>query len=267
LEKAFAFSERSKAAVLLESLFDSRAKIFAGIPDSLLEYESQLRARIHFYQKKMSEEQQKGGGSDSPRAAGFQSKMFDAIELYDKYLSNIEQHYPQYYRLKFQFKPVSIKHIQNILDKNASLIEYFVGDNTVFIFSINASHASVFAMPKDSSFENNVANMRSGLVERDYARYTQSSFALYEQIIGPVRAQLNTRNLIIVPDGVLGYVPFEALITTPPGGRPNYAKLSYLIQEYTVSYAYSGTLLDEGSKMKPTGSNNLIGFSPTFFKH
>jgi tetratricopeptide (TPR) repeat protein len=267
LEQAFELTERSKASVLLESLFDSKAKIFAGIPDSLLEYESQMRIRIHFFQKKMLEEQQKGGGSDAPRVIGFQSNMFDAIELYDKYISNMEQKYPQYYRLKFQFRPVTIRQIQNVLDKNTSVIEYFVGDSTVFIFSIRAAHASVFAVAKDASFEKNVENVRRGLVERDYMRYSQSSFALYEQIIRPVHSRIRTRNLIIIPDGLLGYIPFEALITSSPGTRQDYAKLSYLIQEYTISYAYSATLLFEGFNMKPAGSNNLIGFSPAVFKN
>ena len=52
---------------------------------------------------------------------------------------------------------------------------------------------------------------------------------LYEEVFAPVRAHVSARHLIIVPHGVLHYLPFHALMDD--GG--------YLIDSFTISYAPS----------------------------
>lgn len=58
-EQAFLFAEKAKGAVLWKALLDSRAKQFAGIPDSLLKKEQRLRvelAMIRAFKKKNSKQ-------------------------------------------------------------------------------------------------------------------------------------------------------------------------------------------------------------------
>jgi CHAT domain-containing protein len=49
-------------------------------------------------------------------------------------------------------------------------------------------------------------------------------------------------DLIIVPDGVLYYVPFEALLTEPAKGR-SYRDLPYLLRRYSIAYVPSASVL------------------------
>jgi CHAT domain-containing protein len=55
---------------------------------------------------------------------------------------------------------------------------------------------------------------------------------LHEEIFAPVRAQLNARHLIIVPHGMLHYLPFHALLDDT----------GYLIDSFTISYAPSASV-------------------------
>jgi CHAT domain-containing protein len=55
---------------------------------------------------------------------------------------------------------------------------------------------------------------------------------LYQEVFAPVRAHLSARHLIIVPHGVLHYLPFHALRDDT----------GYLIDSYTISYAPSGSI-------------------------
>jgi CHAT domain-containing protein len=55
---------------------------------------------------------------------------------------------------------------------------------------------------------------------------------LYGELIAPLRGRLNARHLVIVPHGVLHYVPFHALFD---GDR-------YLIDSFTISYAPSASI-------------------------
>ena len=55
---------------------------------------------------------------------------------------------------------------------------------------------------------------------------------LHEEIFAPVRAQLNARHLIIVPHGMLHYLPFHALLDDT----------GYLIDSFSISYAPSASV-------------------------
>ncbi len=55
---------------------------------------------------------------------------------------------------------------------------------------------------------------------------------LYEEVFAPVRAHLSARHLIIVPHGVLHYLPFHALLDDT----------GYLIDSFTISYAPSASI-------------------------
>ena len=55
--------------------------------------------------------------------------------------------------------------------------------------------------------------------------------SLYELLIGPLESQIkDKKNLIIVPDGILAFIPFETLIDR--NGK-------YLVEDYRVSYVQS----------------------------
>jgi len=54
--------------------------------------------------------------------------------------------------------------------------------------------------------------------------------------------------LTIIPDGVLGYLPFDALLTNKKD--TTFKAFPYLIHQYEINYSYSATLLQEMSAYK-----------------
>jgi CHAT domain-containing protein len=75
-----------------------------------------------------------------------------------------------------------------------------------------------------------VDKFRSQLASRDLD-YRESARAVYARILGPAAPVLrNKKRLVIVPDGPLWELPFQALIT--PGGK-------HLIEDATIFYAPS----------------------------
>jgi CHAT domain-containing protein len=48
-------------------------------------------------------------------------------------------------------------------------------------------------------------------VDRENAEFQQASAALSQMLLGPVESQLGTKRLLIVSDGALQYIPFDAL--------------------------------------------------------
>lgn len=79
--------------------------------------------------------------------------------------------------------------------------------------------------------------------EDSFVRYSSQAYHLYALLLKPVEPRLGTYTwLIIVPDGILHYLPFETLVTRPvnkPSARP-----SLLLSRHRLSYASSASVRD-----------------------
>ncbi|HYX42508.1 MAG TPA: CHAT domain-containing protein, partial [Pyrinomonadaceae bacterium] len=73
------------------------------------------------------------------------------------------------------------------------------------------------------------------------ADFATAANALYQSAVAPAASDLTNRRLLIVADGALNYVPFEALVTAP--GGVDYAALPYLVQTNEIIYAPSASVV------------------------
>ncbi|GEM_PF-3568237 len=269
-EKAFAFAEKSKAGVLRQILLEGKARQFAGIPEHFLKQESELKDDLASLTKSLFEERQKGGQADSAQIIQWQDRLFTRKREYESLIRQFEKEYPDYYNLKYRVTTASSRDIQeNILDDQTTLVEYFIGDERIVIFTITRAGLDIISEMKNDHFEEQITCLRTGLIERDYSLYTKNAHALYRTLIEPVKNNIVGKNLIVIPDGILGYIPFEALITEKPRQTDeDYRQLAYLIYAYQTTYSYSSTLLLENTKEDVyPGNHSYVGFAPVVFHH
>ncbi|HEY6906001.1 MAG TPA: CHAT domain-containing protein, partial [Ignavibacteriaceae bacterium] len=265
IRKAFSFCEKGKALNLLETLIDIKAKDFGGIPDSLLKMEHKLQYRISLLEAGIDEEQTLGNGADKTKLNTFQNSIFDLKKQYYSLIDNYEKNFHEYYSLKYKLEPVNVDSIRNkILKEKEVLIEYFAGGDQLFIFTISKTDFVLTSVKITDSIEELVNKFREGLRENNYKLYSLSSYKLYQTIIKPVDKLIAGRNLIIIPDGPLNYIPFDALITQPPDPhKVDYRKLHYLIYDHKISYGYSASLLWENIvRDRLNEPNSFVGFAP-----
>ena len=270
LEKIFLFTEKAKASVLYQSILESKATEFAGLPDSLLTIEQTLKIDLGFYESRLFEEQQKED-VDSTRIKRYKDKVFSLRRLYEGLIGKFEKNYLQFYNLKYNTATISIKTLQNqFIDEHTALIEYFVGSDSLFIFTITRDEAHLSSIDIDSTgFKRQIESMHSGIINRDYVLYTQNAYQLYKKLLLPIKDKIADKNLMIIPDGTLGYIPFETLLTDEAElGIKNYQKLAYLIKRHQINYHYSASLFAENMSPQPNRvyQNNFAGFAPVHFK-
>jgi len=266
---AFLFAEKSKTGVMLEALSEAEAKQFASIPDSLLQMEKQLRLDLAFYDNSLLEERLKSAGADSAKIACWQDKLFGLKQAYDALLLRFEKEYPDYYNLKYQVKTVSVPEVQQqLLDDRTALVEYFTGKDSIFIFAITKNDFTIKTSIKDSLFAPQLAHLRQGIIEQNFTQYTQAAYRLYQTLLAPIANMIEGKTLVIVPDGALSAIPFEALLTqavNPAGGLKDYLKLPYLVEARAMSYAYSATLLQQmQSRKNREVKRDYLAFAPLF---
>jgi len=237
IHQAFQFSEKNKASVLLESLAGSEAMKFAGIPDKLLQYEHDLNIDIALYKKLLAE------GPDDTGEIKFSNKLFIANRAYDSLLTEFELHYPRYHELKYGQNQVTVKQLQKTLDKNTCIISYQKSDSSLTAFLVTRREFKVAQIEKLANYEEMIKRFRSRLAV--YSRtstdaYLNTGYELYKQLFFLELSEDITR-LVIIPDGEMALIPFEALITESYRGY-NYPDFPYLIKQYNISYSYSAEL-------------------------
>ncbi len=277
LDTSFNLIEQSKAATLLQALKNFEAQQYAMIPDSVLTIKTNLEKKITEFTIKVNLDQQQRQYHDS---------IFKLKRQLSQFNQDLEQSYPQYQNLKYDFELATLKTAQQKLPNEATaIIEYFVGDSSVFVLGITHKQTHFYELPNKIRFDTLARKLQNALTNAPsqmanaserrlaYEDYTQTAHQLYSAILAPILNQLpkNINQLTIIPDDLLGYIPFETFLTTPPKSeemRYENHQLNYLINNYQINYAYSTTLFIENlDKAVPYYSNDaglLLGFAPTF---
>ncbi|MFZ2904831.1 MAG: CHAT domain-containing protein, partial [Cyclobacteriaceae bacterium] len=237
-ELSFYFAEKSKSAVLLEAISDTNAKSFANIPDELLEEEKDIKAAIALVSQKLaqnpSEEEEKY----------FRETLFNLNRSYREFTKRLENQYPEYYNLKFNSASPSIIQLRQLLADKTALISYFIDEKNTrlytFVISKKGLQISGGGLPKE--YDKYITGLRNSLYYMEARTFTQVSRTLYNLLI-PEKLLRHVSDLVILPTGRMGVVPFEALLTKEIKGEPDYKAMPYLINQYSVRYEFSAGLV------------------------
>ncbi len=271
LERAFQIAEKAQSAILHEWIQDVQARTQAGIPSDLLERENELRTNISYYEKQVYELQNESV-EDSAKLLSFRVRLFDIRAEYDSLLAAIEQQYPQYHEIKYSKMDIDIDDIQRQLSQREMMVRYFLTPNQLFTFSITNKELSVHAQSIDSSFYWRISNLYGTFQnfgwndeqwDQHLDEYVNEAFALYKLLLAPVEKD-NYSTLRIIPDGVLGFIPFEALLNESVDDPSGYGDLPFLLKKYEISYAYSAQLMFSEHYNPSSTLSKFMGFAPAY---
>ncbi|MEZ4774535.1 MAG: CHAT domain-containing tetratricopeptide repeat protein [Bacteroidia bacterium] len=277
LETAFWFSEKARALVLLEAEREIAAKTYAGVPDSLIDEEYQLKTNRAFYEKLLFREHRKGGNA-SDEIPRLKDSLFVINQKLASWQQSAQIQFPDFYQLKYGAQPVTIRQIQqSIIQSGETFISYLARENQLFIFLVTTENSILAAVPLETPLSLWVDSLRTSIcgyhlsdqpTEPLYLalnhQYTRLAHKLYQKLLAPVETQL-TQRLIIVPDGVLGYIPFEVLLTQSPEVEGAFKNYPFLIRKHAISYVYSASQYRESSERKRTPTEYFLGMAPAFY--
>lgn len=273
LDQAFQYSDKSKSAVLINSMRDIQAQHFGKIPSEILDLEKQLKLNIGTFRRFIYEEKQKVSPAEA-MIRTWESRVFEYTVRYDSLTAVLEKNYPDYYKIKYTEPSIRIEDIQKALDTDHTLIEYMLGETMVYTFAINKKSFEVFTQPLDSAFYKNVNALVSATANNsmfsttaeDYIRYSKAAYNLYNTLIQPVTGRFREKSLIIIPDAELGYISFDMLLTSMPDTSfMDYRKLPYLIKQNVISYSTSAILQFSGFRSRERkATRNILAMAPSY---
>jgi CHAT domain-containing protein len=162
-----------------------------------------------------------------------------------------------------------VNQIQEMADLDKStILEFFLGENRSFVWLISSNDFFVETLPGRKDIEDAVRQYlrvvsvapNNLYIERDLSKAKERAENLFSLLFGASRERIEqNQKLIVVPDGVLHYLPFEALIHN---GR-------YLVEKHEISYVPSGSMLRlwQDSRNKPEAGDKmeLLAFGDPVF--
>lgn len=274
----FNLSEKAKAIMLTIALQQTEALNFTDVPNELILEEKKLRIDLAFQRDRRQKSISQGVEKSDSVAINIANKIFILSQKYDKLTKTLNKDYPEYYKAKFDFSAINLESTQAALNPGQTLLEYFVGDSTLFIFLIKKDFYEVQKIPMDFPLKQWVneftkegifayygkaeLNRKLSLLQ-SVSNYNIAAQNLYNKLIAPVKGKL-TKEVIIIPDGELGYLPFEILLTGKPIKIQNFATYPFMIKEHQISYCYSANLLHEMTQKKHQNAtqNPLLALAP-----
>ncbi|AUC83608.1 CHAT domain-containing protein [Lacinutrix sp. Bg11-31] len=248
IDKAFFYAEKSKSVLLLEAIISTKATTFANIPKEIIEQEQVLKSKINNTEKQINQ----------TKVDALQDSLFQLKNEYRELITTIETNYKNYYDLKYNSQVVSIPNFQKLLKPKDILLSYFYGNNAIYTIAITKNSKTIQQFKIDTDFNNEIITIYQMLnnPKSNLRVLNNKTHNLYKKLVAPSLENIKQKNIIIIADGLLNYIPFSGLNT-------NLDKTKYLVEDYAISYANSATLLKQLTEKKGV-NNKVLAFAPSF---
>ncbi|MFH1195528.1 MAG: tetratricopeptide repeat protein [bacterium] len=244
---ALTFAESNKAVALSEIIFESNALKFGKVPDSLILEEKKIKSALDYFSNAHDKASLSG---DKAEIEEYEKKLFELRSKYEKLIKTLENKYSSYYEMKYSDNAIKISDLQKNLDKDRTFIEYFIDERFIYTLVISHYNKTLSRIENPKDFDGKIKELRKSIASNDYAVYSTIAFELYSILIKPVESKFNSNRLVIAIDGILGYLPFETLLTSRAEKKNDFKALNYLVKKYAISYTYSAALFVGSSNNK-----------------
>lgn len=224
IETAFLLAEKTKSAVLKQSLSTSKTQSRS---------EKLIVQQLQNWNTIIVKEQQKLDNADI-------SKINEAIKKQNELMlllkSNEEKTANQ------SNTTLNLKTLYSRLEKyKVVMVEYFIGNENSYVFTIENNAIQLQRLSKKVAKSSEIRDFLSffneaNAIANNPNEYNRQANIVYALLQLPKSKTL--KNLIIVPDGILNFLPFEALITKK-STTTNFEKMHYLVHDFKISYTNS----------------------------
>ena len=261
-QQAFSMSEQAKARVLLDVLQFGRTSM-GQMTSAEREVERKLRGSMVTINNQLLRETQVSPINDN-RIADLKARRQQSRLAYESFRTNLYATHPELKKQRGEILPISLEQVGNLIaDTHGALLEFSLAGDKAFLFVLTKSapgkspaKLKVYQLAVGAKeLAQQADNFRLTLAQRDLT-YASAARELYKTLLGPAEAELRGKtNLVIVPDGKLWDLPFQALQNSR--GR-------HLIEDFAISYAPSLTVLREmkqlrqRKQLKNAGADSLL---------
>jgi CHAT domain-containing protein/Tfp pilus assembly protein PilF len=237
-EKGFKYSESMRARVFLDQMAEGLVKLEKGLKPELKEKRDNQAAKLSLLSKQIH---QTHGGEEEKKLLELKEQYRKTGREFEDLLVKIRLNNPLYASVRYP-EPITVPALQTeVLKKGEILVQYLITPDKLYVFLISKESFEVIPIKlKEKEIKSITRRYLQVVGENDSNGITRYGKILYQKLFKPLELSLKNNNtIIIVPDGELARIPFEALILDrEKSGQP-----VYLLGKYHIKYVQSATLL------------------------
>lgn len=275
----FQFSEQYKKYQQLLVLKSGNIKDFRGIEEEILSQEKQLKIDLDFYTEMLLAEQEKGELSNNNTIQYLQKHIAVLQKSYNDLLKKYQSQHPAYFKMKYELATLGVEDLQPYLQSflpQTAVISYFLGDSLGYSYSITKDTSFVKEFLIDISLKNNIKNLYSVLSDyqllknqpdESYHQYVANAYAVYQAVLNKALVPIEDKatNLVIMRDGGLHNLPFEALLTGVDDRQTPFNELQFLVKSHTLSYAFSTSHFLQDMRKISSQNDAFLGMNRNYY--
>ncbi len=261
LSQAFYFAEKNKAIVLLNNIRQQNIEYFKGVPNQLIAALKNAQKQVAIAENQLLAISNKDINSKNK----WNSKLLLANDLLEKIRNEFERKHNDFYVFHFRTQPISLQNVKNNLKNIEILIEYFTTKNNFYRFSITNNHVNLEKLESNVLVFRQIQEFRKAILNLSPATiFIEKANLLYHSLFQNLVLK-NKQKLIIVPDGPLFEMPFEALLAQKP--KTLKQEHIYLLESHSFNYSNSASIYfsNQNRNFKKT-IYQYTAFSPIYQK-
>ena len=224
-----------------------KAISFSHLPAAVYEEEKKLKAAIPASLQ-----------GDRPNTE-LMDAYVQATSKWQQHLNKIRTEYPVYYKMRYGSIFKSLPQLQASLPPATTVIRYFFIDSSLNALVLDKGSKKIIHLDA-SGLDKKINDLL--ITSSNESTQTAVLYQLYESLWKPLANDIHTKNIIIIPDGILYNVSFE-LLTPSPIHSYNEIINGSLLAKYIITYNYS-LFMTGNNRMAGEAKNNYVAFAPGF---
>lgn len=261
---AFEILEQTKGVVLAESRFASFQKLPQAQADKDIEAFNKIKSLLSLLQIQLNAATV---DSDSTEVKRLNSKIAVLSQKGEILQAKISERYQNYsFETSQEHNAVEVETTLSYLKKKqCDLISYFVGHSKMYVIAIHNGKLFFRELERDLGLSivdqllDNLRNPDTGTAEE----YAALSNQVFEALLGDLPSKLTNNRWLVLPDGRLNSLPFEALTTEIPVESIGYKALPYLVKKHSICYSPSLKFVLQQER-DSIASKPFLGVAPIF---
>lgn len=267
-ETAWRFSEAFKINFLQQLTWQSNGLSDFGLPPGLLAAERSRSRRLAYFQQLRSTQ-------ETLANAALDDSIRYLVEAGYRFRMMLARQHPAQFKLLYTPDLPDAAAVRRRLRPDQSLLAYHWGEERAWAFVIRADTLVAVALdfPKSEGqtvwrfFQHCSSNPQAvpdDLRKQIFTEMCADGEALYRRLVAPVEAWLS-HAVLIVPDGLLCLLPFEALVTAADLAPHRFHRHHFWLEKHHIGYVHSAAAwLNLCQRPRSTAPRPLLAVAPNF---
>ncbi|MGH9837206.1 MAG: CHAT domain-containing protein [Blastocatellia bacterium] len=251
--EALGYAERARARVLLDVLSHGRVDAPKAMTTQEAAREEELKRQLVSLNAQLTRESLLPK-PDQKKVSELKTQLQMARLTHRDFEAKLFATHPELRIKRGEIQPLTLQETNALLyDNKIAILEFAADEDKTLLFVLTKaaepaqtkSDLKVFSLPiKAKDLTTRAQKFRESLAKQDLG-FKKEAAAFYDLLLKPAQAQLQGKtSLVIVPDGALWELPFQALMKSAN---------RFLIKDAAISYAPSLTYLREMSRRRAPG--------------